>query len=78
MLGVREVYRVGGAQTVAAWAYGTETAARVDKIVGSRNLYVTAAKKLVSCDCFIDFIAGPTEAVIVDRKSMTMCSRLST
>jgi histidinol dehydrogenase len=71
-------YRVGGAQTVATLAYGTEAVARVDKIVRPGNLDVTAAKKLVSFHCFIDFIAGPTEAVIVDRKSMTMYSRLST
>ena len=65
MLGVREFYRVGGAQAVAALAYGTETIARVDKIVGPGNLYVTAAKKLVSFDCAIDMLAGPTEVVIV-------------
>jgi histidinol dehydrogenase len=65
MLGVREVYRVGGAQAVAALAYGTRTIPRVDKIVGPGNLYVTAAKKLVSFDCAIDFLAGPTEVVIV-------------
>lgn len=65
MLGVREVYRVGGAQAIAALAYGTERIPRVDKIVGPGNLYVTAAKKLVSFDCSIDFLAGPTEVVIV-------------
>ena len=65
MLGVREFYRVGGAQAIAALAYGTETIARVDKIVGPGNLYVTAAKKLVSFDCAIDMLAGPTEVVIV-------------
>lgn len=65
MLGVREVYRIGGAQAIAALAYGTESIARVDKIVGPGNLHVTAAKKLVSFDCAIDFLAGPTEAVIV-------------
>ena len=65
MLGVREFYRVGGAQAIAALAYGTEMIARVDKIVGPGNLYVTAAKKLVSFDCAIDMLAGPTEAVIV-------------
>jgi histidinol dehydrogenase len=65
MLGVREVYRVGGAQAIAALAYGTESIPRVDKIVGPGNLYVTAAKKLVSFDCAIDFLAGPTEVVIV-------------
>ncbi len=65
LLGVNEFYRVGGAQAIAALAYGTETVARVDKIVGPGNLYVTAAKKLVSFDCAIDMLAGPTEVVIV-------------
>jgi histidinol dehydrogenase len=65
MLGVREVYRIGGAQTIAALAYGTQSIPRVDKIVGPGNLYVTAAKKLVSFECAIDFLAGPTEVVIV-------------
>jgi len=65
MLGVYEFYRVGGAQAIAALAYGTETIGRVDKIVGPGNLYVTAAKKLASFDCAIDMLAGPTEVVIV-------------
>lgn len=65
MLGVTEVYRVGGAQAIAALAYGTGTIARVDKIVGPGNLYVTAAKKMVSFDCSIDFLAGPTEVLVV-------------
>jgi histidinol dehydrogenase len=65
MLGVREVYRIGGAQAIAALAYGTRSIPPVDKIVGPGNLYVTAAKKLVSFDCAIDFLAGPTEVVIV-------------
>jgi histidinol dehydrogenase len=68
MLGVRELYRVGGAQAIAALAYGTETIPRVDKIVGPGNLYVTAAKKLVSFDCAIDMLAGPTEIAIVSAK----------
>ena len=63
LLGVREVYRCGGAQAVAALAYGTETIPRVDKIVGPGNSLVTAAKKLASSDCTIDMLAGPTEAV---------------
>ena len=67
MLGVREFYRVGGAQAIAALAYGTETVSRVDKIVGPGNLYVTAAKKLVSFDCSIDMLAGPTEVVVVSE-----------
>jgi histidinol dehydrogenase len=65
MLGVEEFYGAGGAQAIAALAYGTESIARVDKIVGPGNLYVTAAKKLVSFDCSIDMLAGPTEVVIV-------------
>jgi len=65
MLGVTEFYRVGGAQAIAALAYGTESIGRVDKIVGPGNAFVTAAKKIVSFDCAIDFLAGPTEAVIV-------------
>jgi histidinol dehydrogenase len=68
MLGVREFYRIGGAQAIAALAYGTESVTRVDKIVGPGNLYVTAAKKLVSFDCAIDMLAGPTEVVIVSDR----------
>lgn len=64
-LGVREFYRVGGAQAIAALAYGTKSVPRVDKIVGPGNLFVTAAKKLVAFDCSIDFLAGPTEVVVV-------------
>jgi histidinol dehydrogenase len=67
MLGVTEFYRTGGAQAVAALAYGTESVNRVDKIVGPGNLYVTSAKKLVSFDCAIDFLAGPTEVVILSH-----------
>jgi len=66
-LGVREFYRVGGAQAIAALAYGTEEIPRVDKIVGPGNRYVTAAKKMVAFDCAIEFLAGPTEAVIVSE-----------
>jgi histidinol dehydrogenase len=65
MLGVREFYRVGGAQAIAALAYGSASIPRVDKIVGPGNAYVTVAKKLVSFDCAIDFLAGPTEAVVL-------------
>jgi histidinol dehydrogenase len=67
-LGVREFYRIGGAQAVAALAYGTTTVSKVDKIVGPGNLFVTAAKKLVAFDCGIDFLAGPTEVVIVSER----------
>ena len=65
VLGIDELYRVGGAQAIAAFAYGTESIPRVDKIVGPGNAYVTVAKKLVSFDCAIDFVAGPTEAVVM-------------
>jgi histidinol dehydrogenase len=65
MLGVKEFYRLGGAQAIAALAYGTSSVPRVDKIVGPGNLFVTVAKKLVSFDCAIDMLAGPTEALIV-------------
>ncbi|MGE5321668.1 MAG: histidinol dehydrogenase [Actinomycetota bacterium] len=67
-LGLREFYRVGGAQAIAALAYGTRTVPRVDKIVGPGNLFVTAAKKQVAFDCGIDFLAGPTEVVIVSER----------
>ena len=66
--GVARLFRVGGAQAVAALAYGTESIPRVDKIVGPGNRYVAAAKALVSSDCGIDFFAGPTEIVIVARR----------
>lgn len=63
--GISRMFRVGGAQAVAALAYGTATVPRVDKIVGPGNRYVAAAKALVASDCGIDFYAGPTEIVIV-------------
>src|SRR5437762_10013588 len=67
LLGVRAIFRVGGTLAIAALAYGTETVASVDNIVGPGNIYVTAAKKLVSFDCAIDMLAGPTEVVIVSE-----------
>jgi histidinol dehydrogenase len=67
-LGVQEFYRVGGAQAVAALAYGTESIPRVNKIVGPGNRYVTAAKRLVAFDCAIEFLAGPTEAVFISEE----------
>ena len=63
-LGLRQIARVGGAQAIAALAYGTHSIPRVDKIFGPGNRYVTAAKRLVSADCAIDLLAGPTEAVV--------------
>ena len=67
-LGVKEMYRVGGAQAIAALAYGTHTIDAVAKIVGPGNIYVTTAKKLVAFDCSIDMLAGPTEALIVSNR----------
>jgi histidinol dehydrogenase len=65
ILGVAEIIRVGGAQAIAALAYGTRCVPRVDKIFGPGNRFVTAAKQLVSGDCAIDLPAGPTEAVVL-------------
>jgi histidinol dehydrogenase len=67
LAGVTEFYRVGGAQAIAAMAYGTDTIGRVDKIVGPGNLYVTAAKVLASSECGIDMPAGPTEIVVTSE-----------
>jgi histidinol dehydrogenase len=64
-LGIEEVYRIGGAQAIAALAFGTETIPRVDKIVGPGNVYVAIAKKLVYGSVGIDSIAGPTEVVVL-------------
>jgi histidinol dehydrogenase len=63
--GVDRLFRVGGAQAIAAMAYGTTSVPRVDKIVGPGNRWVSAAKSLVSAGCGIDFYAGPTEILIV-------------
>jgi histidinol dehydrogenase len=67
LAGVTEFYRVGGAQAIAAMAFGTATIGRVDKIVGPGNLYVTAAKVLASSECGIDMPAGPTEIVVTSE-----------
>jgi histidinol dehydrogenase len=64
-LGVTHLFRMGGAQAIAAFAYGTETVPRVDRIVGPGNIYVAAAKKLIAGEAGIDFVAGPTEIVII-------------
>ncbi|HEY3987766.1 MAG TPA: histidinol dehydrogenase [Acidobacteriaceae bacterium] len=68
LLGIDEIYQVGGAQAVAALAYGTQSLPRVDKIVGPGNLYVTAAKRMVAFDCGIDMLAGPTEIVVCSER----------
>jgi histidinol dehydrogenase len=72
LAGVTEFYRVGGAQAIAAMAYGTAAVGRVDKIVGPGNLFVTAAKKMVSGECGIDMPAGPTEIVVASEKGNAM------
>ncbi len=64
-LGVDGVFRMGGAHAIAAFAFGTETVPRVDRIVGPGNIYVTAAKKLLAGVVGIDFVAGPTEILIL-------------
>lgn len=69
LLGIREIYRVGGAQAIAALAYGTETIPPVDKVVGPGNAYVAAAKREVFGKVDIDMIAGPTEVLIVADES---------
>lgn len=65
VLGVSEIARMGGAQAIGAFAYGTLSIPRVDKICGPGNRYVTAAKRIVSNDCAIDMPAGPTEVLIL-------------
>ena len=69
LLKVDEIYRVGGAQGIAALAYGTKTIPRVDKIVGPGNIYVTEAKRQVFGFVDIDMLAGPTELVIIANRS---------
>ena len=64
-MGITEVYRIGGAQAVAALAYGVEGIARVDKIVGPGNLFVALAKKYVFGEVDIDSIAGPSEVIVL-------------
>lgn len=67
--GVDRIFRLGGAQAVAAMAYGTKTVPRVDRIVGPGNRWVSAAKSLVADTCSIDFYAGPTEILILAAKT---------
>lgn len=64
-LGVTDFFQMGGAQAIAALAYGTETVPRVNRIVGPGNIYVAAAKKLIAGETGIDFVAGPTEILII-------------
>jgi histidinol dehydrogenase len=68
LLGVKKIYRLGGAQAIAAFAYGTRIVPRVDKIVGPGNRFVAAAKKLLAGECAIDFVAGPTELAVAGAR----------
>jgi histidinol dehydrogenase len=65
MLEVADVFQMGGAHAIAAFAYGTQTVPKVDRIVGPGNIYVAAAKKLLAGEVGIDFVAGPTEILII-------------
>jgi len=65
MLGVANVFQMGGAQAIAAFAFGTRTVPRADRIVGPGSIYVAAAKKLLAGEVGIDFVAGPTEILMV-------------
>jgi histidinol dehydrogenase len=65
ILGIDQVFLMGGAQAIGAFAYGTKTVPKADRIVGPGNIYVAAAKKLISGETGIDFIAGPTEILII-------------
>lgn len=65
LLGATHVFQMGGAHAIAAFAFGTRTVPRADRIVGPGNIYVAAAKKLLAGDAGIDFVAGPTEILII-------------
>ncbi len=65
LLGVNQIFQMGGAQAIAAFAFGTKTVPRADRIVGPGNIYVAAAKKLLAGEVGIDFVAGPTEILII-------------
>jgi histidinol dehydrogenase len=65
LLGVNRVFQMGGAQAIAAFAFGTRSVPRADRIVGPGNIYVAAAKKLLAGEAGIDFVAGPTEILII-------------
>lgn len=77
LLKVNEIYKVGGAQAIAALAFGTKTIKRVDKIVGPGNLYVTEAKRQVFGAVDIDMLAGPTELVVIANQNSEMSYVLS-
>ena len=70
--GIKEIYRIGGAQAIAALAYGTSSIKKVDMIVGPGNSYVAGAKKQVFGDVGIDMVAGPSEVVVVAEEDMDL------
>ncbi|HEY4717000.1 MAG TPA: histidinol dehydrogenase [bacterium] len=70
ILGINKIYKIGGAQAIAAMTYGTETIPKVDKIVGPGNIYVATAKRMVHSHVGIDMVAGPTELLIVADESI--------
>ena len=72
-LGIEKIFRIGGAQAIAAMAFGTATVPKVDRIVGPGNIYVAAAKKLLAGEVGIDFVAGPTEIVIIAEDADPRC-----
>ena len=74
-LGVENIFRIGGAQAIAALAFGTATVPKVDRIVGPGNIYVAAAKKLLAGEVGIDFVAGPTEIVIIAEDARSALHR---
>src|SRR5260370_14374295 len=79
LLGVENVFQMGGAQAIAAFAFGTRTVPKADRIVGPGNIYVAAAKKLLAGEVAIDFITGPTEILIIsppgDARSLAAVMR---
>ena len=75
LLGVAQVFQMGGAQAIAAFAYGTKTVPRADRIVGPGNIYVAAAKKLLAGEVGIDFVAGPTEILIIAVRRRSRLAR---
>lgn len=72
-LGLTQVFEMGGAQAIAAFAYGTRTVPKVDRVVGPGNIYVAAAKKILAGEVGIDFVAGPTEILIIAAEGDPRC-----
>src|SRR5262249_37558314 len=73
LLGVSNVFQIGGAHAIAAFAFGTRTVPKADRIVGPGNIYVAAAKKLLAGEVGIDFVAGPTEILIIAADGDARC-----